>query len=215
MTSKPLLIFGLGELPDQAHYYFSQHAGRRVEAFTVDPAYATGGQFACLPVLAFDEAQRRFPPATHDLFVAVGYSHFNQGRKRVVGLAQALGYTLPTFVHESAVMARNVTLGANCMVREQSTVSPFTCLGDGVIIGMQVGVSHHVRIGNHVWLSAGSIVCGSASIGERCFIGATATVRNKVSVGPGCIIGAGALIMSDCAADGVYAATPTPRRVRA
>jgi sugar O-acyltransferase (sialic acid O-acetyltransferase NeuD family) len=212
--SKPLLIFGLGELPDQANYYFSQHAGRRVEAFTVDPPYATVSQFAGLPVLAFDEAQHRFPPATHDLFVAVGYSQFNQGRKRVVEQAQALGYTLPSFVHESAVVARNVPLGANCMVRELAAVSPFACLGDGVIVGMQVGVSHHARIGNHAWLSAGCVVCGSATIGDRCFIGANATVSTKVRVAAGCIIGAGALIMSDCAADGVYAATPTQRRVR-
>jgi sugar O-acyltransferase (sialic acid O-acetyltransferase NeuD family) len=213
MTDKPLLIFGLGELPDQAHYYFSQHAGRRVEAFTVDPAYATADQFAGLPVLAFDEAQRRFPPVTHEMFVAVGYSQRNQGRQRVVELAQALGYTLPSFVHDSAVVARNVTLGANCMLRELAAVSPFARVGDGVIIGMQVGVSHHARIDSYAWLSAGSVVCGSAIIGERCFIGASAIVADKVSVGPGCVIGAGAFIMGDCAADGVYAATPTARRV--
>jgi sugar O-acyltransferase (sialic acid O-acetyltransferase NeuD family) len=185
-----------------------------VEAFTVDPAYATVSQFAGLPVLAFDEAQRRFPPATHDLFVAVGYSQRNRGRQRVVELARALGYALPSFVHESAVVARNVTLGMNCMVRELAALSPFARLGDGVIIGMQVGVSHHVSIGSHAWLSAGCVVCGSAAIGERCFIGANATVSSKVSVASGCIIGAAARIMSDCAADGVYAATPTPRRVR-
>ena len=46
MTGKPLLIFGLGELPDQAQYYFSQHAGRQVAAFTVDAEYASVGQFA-------------------------------------------------------------------------------------------------------------------------------------------------------------------------
>lgn len=165
-------------------------------------------------MLAFDEAQRRFPPTTHDLFVAVGYSQLNQGRKRVVELAQALGYTLPSFAHESAVVARNASMGANCMVRELAAVSPFARLGDGVMIGMQTGVSHHVRIDNHAWLSAGSVVCGSATIGERCFIGANATVVDKVSVGSGCIIGAGAFIMGDCAADGVYAATPTQRRVR-
>jgi len=203
MTGKPLLIFGLGELPDQAHYYFSQHAGRLVAAFTVDAEYANVSQFAGLPVLAFDEALRRCPPATHDLFVAVGYSQRNRGRQRVVEQARALGYTLPNFVHESAVVARNVTMGVNCMLREQSAVSPFTRLGDGVVIGMQVGVSHHVHIGSHAWLSAGSIVCGSSVIGERCFVGANATVRNKVSVRSSCIIGAGALIISDCAAEGV------------
>ena len=214
MTGKPLLIFGLGELPEQALYYFSQHAGRKVEAFTVDAAYVGAGQFAGLPVLPFEEVQRRCPPATHDLFVAVGYSQFNQVRQRVVQQALALGYTLPSFVHDSAVVARNVSMGVNCMVRELVVVAPCASLGDGVIIGMQAGVSHHVRVDSWVWLAAGSIICGSAHVGERCFVGAGATVRDKVSVGTGCIVGAGALIMSDCAAGGVYAATPTLRRVR-
>lgn len=209
-----MLIFGLGELPDQVHYYFSQHAGRRVEAFTVDPAYAAVDRFAGLPVLPFDEAQRRFPPATHDLFVAIGYSQFNGVRERVIQQALALGYALPSFVHESACVARNASIGVNCLLREMAVLSPFVSLGDGVIVGMQVGVSHHVRVGSYVWLAAHSIVCGSARIGENCFIGANATVRDKVSVGAGCIVGAGALIMEDCEAGGVYAATPTPRRVR-
>ena len=106
-------------------------------------------------------------------------------------------------------------MGATAWCASWRRCRPFASVGDGVIIGMQVGVSHHVRVGNHAWLSAGCVVCGSAAIGERCFIGANATVRNKVNVGAGCIIGAGALIMSDCAADGVYAAPPTQRRVRA
>lgn len=212
--SKPLVIFGLGELPDQARYYFSQHAGRRVEAFTVDAAYVTASHFGGLPVLPFDEAQRRFPPASHELFVAIGYSNHNRGRERVFLQARSLGYTLPSFVHPSAVVAKNVRIGANVMLRELAVLSCFATLGDNTIVGMQAGVSHHARIGSHVWLSAASLICGGAVIGERCFIGANATVRDKVTIGAGCIVGAGALIMSDCAADGVYAATPTPRRDR-
>lgn len=213
-TGKPLLIFGLGELPEQAHYYFAQHAGRKVEAFTVDPEYLDADHTDGLPVLPFDEAQRRFPPATHDLFVAIGYSQFNRIRKQVVERALALGYALPSFVHESAVVARNVAMGVNCLLREQVTAAPFSRLGDGVIVGAQAVIAHHARIECHVWLAAGSVICGSATIGERCFIGAHATVRDKIIVGAGCIVGAGALIMSDCPPDGVYAAPPTPRRVR-
>jgi sugar O-acyltransferase (sialic acid O-acetyltransferase NeuD family) len=213
-TGKPLLIFGLGELPDQAHYYFEQHAGRKVEAFTVDPEYLGAVRADGLPVLPFDEAQRRFPPATHDLFVAIGYSQFNRVRQQVVARALALGYALPSFVHESAVVASNVPIGVNCMLREQVTAAPFARLGDGVIVGPQAMIAHHARIENHVWLAACSVICGSANIGERCFVGANATVRDKISVGAGCIVGAGAIIMSDCPPDGVYAATPTPRRVK-
>lgn len=211
---KPLLIFGVGPMVEQVHYYFTQHAGRRVEAFTVEAAFLTMGSFAGLPVLPFEEAQRRFPPDTHELFVGVGYSDFNRLRKRVFLQVQALGYTLPSFVHESAVVARNVVIGANCQVRELAVVQPFARIGDNVSMGPRAAVSHHARIENHVWLGNNSHVNGSAVIEECCFLGTNANVRDGVTVGAGCIVGAGALIMSDCPAGGVYAATPTPRRQR-
>jgi sugar O-acyltransferase (sialic acid O-acetyltransferase NeuD family) len=212
--AKPLLIFGVGPFPEQVHYYFSQHAGRRVEAFTVDAAFLTTSHFAGLPVLPFEEAQRRFPPDTHELFVAVGYTHFNRVRKRVFLDAQAVGYTLPSFVHETATVARNVFIGANTFLREQAVVSPFATIGDNVSVGAQATISHHTRIASHVWLAAAGVVCGGAVVGECSFIGANATVRDRIIIGERCIVGAGALIMSDCAADGVYAAAPTPRRDR-
>ena len=212
--TKPLFIFGLGPYPEQVHYYLSQHAGWRVDAFTVDAAFLTTSHFAGLPVLPFEEAQRRFPPDTHELFVALGYSDFNRLRKRVFLQAQALGYTLPSFVHETAVVARNVVIGANCLLRELAVVQPFAHIGDNVSMGPKAAVSHHARIEDHVWLGNNSNVNGSAVIEECCFLGTNATVRDKVTVGAGCIVGAGALIMSDCSAGGVYAATPTPRRNR-
>jgi sugar O-acyltransferase (sialic acid O-acetyltransferase NeuD family) len=212
--SKALVIFGVGDLAEQAHYYFAQHAGRQVEAFTVDAEFLTTPHFAGLPVLAFEEAQRRFPPATHEIFVAVGYSRANSVRRRVFLDAQARGYTLPSFVHETAVVARNVRIGANCLLRELAAVSPFATLGDNVFVGVHANVSHHACVASHVFIAGGATVCGRAVIGEGCFIGARAMVRDRVSVGPGCIVGAGAVILGDCAAAGVYAAAATVRRER-
>ncbi|HYN61134.1 MAG TPA: NeuD/PglB/VioB family sugar acetyltransferase [Rubrivivax sp.] len=212
--SKPLVIFGVGDLPEQAYYYFSQHAGRQVEAFTVDAEFLTTDHFAGLPVLPFEETQRRFPPATHELFVAIGYSRANSVRRRVFLDAQARGYTLPSFVHETAVVARNVHIGANCLLRELAALSPFATLGDNVFVGVHANVSHHARIASHVFIAGGAIVCGRAILGEGCFIGASSVVRDQASVGPGCIVGAGAVILGDCDAGGVYVATPTPRRER-
>ena len=107
-------------------------------------------------MLPFEEAQHRFPPSTHELFVAVGYLDYNRPRTRIFLQAQALGYTLPSFVHESAVIARNVVIGANCQVRELAVVQPFAHLGDNVSIGPRTFVSHHARIESHVWLALAS-----------------------------------------------------------
>jgi sugar O-acyltransferase (sialic acid O-acetyltransferase NeuD family) len=213
--SKPLVIFGVGDLPEQALYYFAQHAGRRIEAFTVHAEFLQCERFAGLPVLPFDEAQRRFPPETHELFVAVGYSKRNSVRRRVFDEARVLGYTLPSFVHETAVVARNVVVGANCLLRELVAVSPFAQLGDNVFVGVHSNVSHHARIASHVFIAGGALVCGRAVVGEARFIGANATVRDRIVVGAGCIVGAGAFIAEDCEAGGVYAASRTPRRERA
>lgn len=212
--SKPLVIFGVGDLPEQVHYYFSQHGGRQLEAFTVDAEFLSTDNFCGLPVLPFHETQLRFPPATHELFVAIGYSQVNTVRRRVFLQAQALGYTLPSFVHETAVVARNVRIGANCLLRELAAVSPFATLGENVFVGVHANVSHHACIASHVFIAGGAIVCGRAVIDEGCFIGARSVVRDQVKVGTGCIVGAGAVIMADCDARGVYAATPTPRRER-
>ena len=209
---KPLLVFGTGEYAQMAHYYFTQHAGRHVEAFTVESAYVGEGHFLGRPVLDFAEAQHRFAPATHELFVAIGYTQRNQPRKRLYLEALALGYTLPSFVHASTVVANNVRIGANSMVREAAVLSPFCTLGDNLSIGAHVTVSHHVRIDSHCHVSTTAVLCGASRIGERCFIGANATVRNGVSVGAGCVVGAGALILSDCEPDGLYAPPGTARR---
>jgi sugar O-acyltransferase (sialic acid O-acetyltransferase NeuD family) len=211
-VAKPLLIFGTGLLAEQVRYYFAEHAGRRIEAYTVDAAYVGEGRFDGLPVLDFAEAQKRFPPATHDLFVAIGYTQLNQARKRSFLAARALGYTMPSFMHETASVARNARVGANTLMREMAIVSPFSVLGDNLFIGMQVMVSHHARIGSHCWLAAGAVVNGASSVGEACFVGSNATVRNGIAVGADCVIGAGALILADCEPGGVYAATGTPRQ---
>jgi sugar O-acyltransferase (sialic acid O-acetyltransferase NeuD family) len=210
--AKPLLIFGAGALAEQARYYFAEHGGRHIEAFTVDAAYVGEGRFDGLPVLDFTEAQKRFPPATHELFVAIGYTRLNQARKRSFLAARALGYTLPSFVHPTASVARNVTLGANTLLREMAVISPFAVLGDDICIGTHAMVSHHARVGSHCWLSAGTLVCGESRVGEACFIGANATVRDGITVGADCVIGAGALIMADCGPGGVYAVAGTPRK---
>jgi sugar O-acyltransferase (sialic acid O-acetyltransferase NeuD family) len=210
--SKPLLIFGAGSLAEQAHYYFTEHAGRRVDAFVVDAGYLSAGRFCDLPVLAADELASRFPPATHDLFVAIGYTNANQARKRTFLAMQARGYSLPSFIHEKAVVARHVQVGANTLVRELAAVSPFAVLGDNLVLGVHVSVSHHVQVGSHSYLSVGSTICGAAVLGECCFVGANSTVRDRVTVGAGCTIGAGAVIMDDCVAGGVYPAPASRRR---
>jgi sugar O-acyltransferase (sialic acid O-acetyltransferase NeuD family) len=207
---KPIVIVGTGLLAEQMRFYFEQQAGRRIEAYALDPQYLREDTFLERPVLSFDDALQRFPAATHDLFVAIGHTA-TAARKQKVLAAQAHGYALPSFVHASAVVAPGVSVGPNSLIQELAVVSPFVQLGDDVMLCPHASINHHCRVGAHSFFSAGAVVCGEVQIGELCFIGANAMVRDRVTVGEACVIGAGAVIMADCPPRGVYRAERTVR----
>jgi sugar O-acyltransferase (sialic acid O-acetyltransferase NeuD family) len=210
VAPKALLIVGTGMQAEETVYYLGTLGGHEVDAFLLDPEYLKEPTFLGRPVLAFDDARVRFPAATHALFVAIGMTAM-QARRRWFLAARDAGYALPTYVHPSASVARNVVLGANTIVKDLAVVSPFATLGHDLILCPQVNISHHARLGSHGFYAPGAIVSGSAVIGEGCFVGAGAIVRDRVSVGDGCIIGAGAVVMEDCAPHGVYRAARTSR----
>jgi sugar O-acyltransferase (sialic acid O-acetyltransferase NeuD family) len=210
-TDKPLLIVGTGMLAEQLHFYFETLGGRRVVAFALDAAYLREPQFLGRPVLEFNEALRLHPPATHELFVAIGFTA-TEARKRKFLAAQALGYTLPSYVHPSACVAPNVRVGSNTLIQERAMVAPFVQLGENVVLCPQVGINHHSHLGSHCFVAPGAVIAGQVEVGELCFIGANATLRDRIHIGEGCVIGAGAVVMADCEAGGTYPAAVTPRR---
>lgn len=208
--SKPLVIVGTGLLAEQVQFYFEQQGQRRIEAFALDAQYLREDRFLGRPVLSFEEAIKRFPPASHELFVAIGHTA-TEARKAKFQAAHSLGYFMPSFVHASAHVAPNVAIGPNTLIQELVMVAPFAMLGDDVMLCPQVSINHHTRVGAHCFFAPAAVVCGDARIGELCFIGANATVRDRVTIGEACVIGAGAVVMHDCAPRGVYRAARTPR----
>lgn len=210
MKNKRLLIVGTGLLAEQVQFYFGALGGCMVDAYVLDAEYIREAAFGQRPVLDFAEAQRRFPPDTHEVFVAIGFTA-TAARKRWFLAAHAAGYGLPSYVHRSASVAENVRIGANTLIQELAMVSPFARLGDNLILCPQVSINHHTRVASHCFFAPAAVVSGDADIGECCFIGANATIRDRVRVGERCIVGAGAVVMSDCAPGGVYRAARTTR----
>jgi sugar O-acyltransferase (sialic acid O-acetyltransferase NeuD family) len=210
MNNKRLVIVGTGMLAEQVQFYLGTLDGRAVDAYVLDAEYIRDATFGQRPVLEFAEAQRRFPPDTHEVFVAIGFTA-TTARKRWFFAARAAGYGLPSYVHRSASVAENVRIGANTLIQELAVVAPFVLMGDNLILCPQVSINHHTRVGSHCFFAPAAVVSGDADIGECCFIGANATIRDRVRVGERCVVGAGAVIMSDCPPGGVYRAARTVR----
>ena len=208
---KELVVFGNTDNAELAHHYFAQDERRRVAAFCVDREYLREATFRGLPVVPFEEVRERFPPETHEMFVAVGYARLNALRKEKFLAAKAMGYSLASYVSPHATVLTEHPPGENCFILEDNTIQPFVRIGNNVTLWSGNHIGHHSTIGDHTFIASHAVVSGRVAIGESCFIGVNATIRDHVKIGERCVLGAGALILADAEADGVYVGPATER----
>ena len=208
---KKLVIFGITDAAELAHYYFKTDSDFEVVAFTVDEAFRKADQFCGLPVVAFERVAEVYPPTTHQLFVALGYSKLNQVRKEKYLAAKALGYVLPSYISSRATVLNDGRIGDNCFMLEDNTVQPFVVIGNNVTLWSGNHIGHHSVIHDHCFLASHIVVSGRVEIGEACFLGVNATLRDHITVGENTIVGAGTLLLASAPPGGVYIGAATDR----
>lgn len=206
---KPLVIFGAGDIAELAHFYFTRDAKAQVAAFTVDSAYLKQPRFCGVPVVAFEELARTFPPAAHDLFVAVSYAKLNAVRAEKCAAGKALGYKLRTYVSSKATIWEGFEPGENCLILEDNTLQPFVRIAANVTLWSGNHIGHHAQIGENCFITSHVVISGGVQIGANAFIGVNATIRDHVKIGARAVIGAGSLVLQDVPDDGVVAAAGT------
>ncbi|HEX5093991.1 MAG TPA: acetyltransferase [Burkholderiales bacterium] len=209
--SKPLVLFGAGDIAQLAHYYFSKDSSYRVAAFTVDGAFLKSPALEGLPVVPFEDVARRFPPAEFEMFVALSYAGLNALRKEKYLAAKAMGYRLASYVSSRATVLNEGAIGDNCFILEDNTVQPFVRIGNNVTLWSGNHVGHHSRIGDHTFVASHVVISGGVEIGESCFLGVNATLRDHIRVGDRTVVGAGAVLLSDAEPEGVYVQEATER----
>jgi sugar O-acyltransferase (sialic acid O-acetyltransferase NeuD family) len=198
-----LVLFGGGDIAKLAHFYFSTDSEHEVVAFTVDAAYRHAESFMGLPLVAFDDVKRLYPPSAHQMFVALSYSKMNRIRAEKYHQAKLLGYSLATYIStRSSFLAK--CPGDNCFILEDNTVQPFVRIGNNVTLWSGNHIGHDSTVGDHCFISSHVVVSGHVQIGPSCFIGVNATLRNSITIGEQTLIGAGALIMKDTQPRSVY-----------
>jgi sugar O-acyltransferase (sialic acid O-acetyltransferase NeuD family) len=200
---KGIVIFGTGPFADLAHYYFTTDSPHEVVGFTVDAAYLHEPRFKGLPVVAWEEVEREFPPPEHGMFVAIGIRQVNGARATKVGEAEAKGYELVSLLSSRADVDRGLVLKPNTMVMEKAGIQPFVEIGRGTIIWPMSRIGFRTRIGEHCWIVS-SVFGESVTVGDRTFVGLNATVAPGVTLGRSNVIGAGALITRDTKDHEVY-----------
>lgn len=198
-----VVIFGAGEFAQVAAYYLTHDSEHEVVGFTVGRDYLEGEEVFGLPVCAFEDLASRWPPDTHQVFVAIGFSGVNQRRAQVCAQVKDAGYRLITYVSSGATNHAS-SIGENCFVFEDNTIQPFVEIGDDVILWSGNHVGHHSKIGDHCFVTSHVVISGGVTVGDYAFLGVNATLRDHITIGESCVVGAGALIMKDTEPHSVY-----------
>lgn len=200
------LIFGTGSFAELAYFYLSNDSEYDVVGFSATGDFAATSEFNGLPLVAFDDLTTVFPPADHELFVAVGYSHLNRLREQFVAEARAKGYRLLTYICSRATTWPDLKIGDNCFIFEDNTIQPFVEIGDNTILWSGNHVGHHSVIGPNCFIASHVVVSGHCRIGSSCFIGVNATISETVSIADRNLIGPAALVQKNTRPDEVYLA---------
>jgi sugar O-acyltransferase (sialic acid O-acetyltransferase NeuD family) len=203
-----LIIYGNKSVARGAYSGFRRNPKYEVVAFTVDREHLEGDRFCELPIVPFETVSKDFPPATHSMFIAVGYVENNKIRKDRYLRSKEMGYRLVNAISPTAVVSPECTIGENCIIGHFVVISDNVRIGSNVFISTACTIGHDVVIGDHCLLSDGVSVGGSVSIGSCAYLGMRSIIRNRVSIGNDCVIGAGALMLEDAEDGCVYMGEP-------
>lgn len=200
-------VFALSELAALAAFTL-RSTGRQVSGFTADDSFCDREQFEQLPVVRLSALDATFPPAEHEVYVAMGFRSMNQLRQKACAAVKARGYRLASFISKSASVWEGFVQPDHLAVYESVILQPFTQVGENVIIRTNVNLGHHTAVGDDVFLASGVVTGGGVAIGDRSVIGLGAVVRDGVRVAEDCFIGAGAVVLRDTEPGEVYVGNP-------
>ncbi len=201
---KKVVIFGVGNFAKLVHSYL-KNSPHEVVGFTVNKKMLNEPVFLDLPVIPFENIDKKYPPKDFCLFIAMGHTNMNKNRAKIFNECKKLGYELLSYVHPTSIIGEDVKMGENCLILENNVIQPFVTIGDDVIIWSNNIISHDVVIKDHCFIIHQVVISGYVTIEPYCIIAPNATIRNRVIIAKECIIGMCTLIMKNTIEKGVYA----------
>lgn len=205
-----VVIFGVGQIAEVAHFYITNDSEHKVVAFVVDKEFLREETFHNLPVVVYEDLVEKYPPNEYKMFIPISYKKVNKLRAQKFVDAKEKGYECISYVSSKATYY-NTPVGENCFIFEDNVIQPFVKIGDNCILWSGNHIGHHATIEDHCFLASHVVVSGSVTVGEYSFIGVNATIRDNVKVGRENVIGANSLILTDTDDKSVYSSKETEK----
>lgn len=99
-----------------------------------------------------------------------------------------------TFIHQSAIVAKDAIIGQGCVLCPHTTINANTRLDDFVLCNIYSSIAHDCFVGENSVLCPYVTLNGNVTIGKNCFLATRATCLPKSSLGDNSKIGAVAVI---------------------
>jgi sugar O-acyltransferase (sialic acid O-acetyltransferase NeuD family) len=212
--AKKIVIVGDGETAELAYEYFTHDSPHEVVAFSVEREYLKRETLFDLPVVSFEEVEKRFDPSAYDAFVAISYTKLNRVRTRLFHEAKKKDYRLASYVSSRAFVWRNVEIGENCFIMEHNVLQYAVRVGNNVVFWSGNHVGHQSVIHDNVFVSSHVVISGYCEVQESCFLGVNSSLANNITIARDCLIGMGAVVTKSTEPGKVYVGNPAkPARV--
>jgi sugar O-acyltransferase (sialic acid O-acetyltransferase NeuD family) len=204
-----VVVFGVGQWSELAHFYLTHDSPHDVVGFTLDPAYIESREFKGLPVVPYDEVEQHYSPREFKMFIPMSFKQMNHVRADKYYDARKRGYELISYVSSQATTFPDFACGDNCFIFEDNTIQPFVKIGNNVVMWSGNHIGHHSIIKDHVMITSHVVISGSCTIEPFCFFGVNAAVRDETVIARETLVGMGVTILKDTKEFEVYKATGT------
>lgn len=203
-----IILFGIEDFAQLAHYYLSHDSPHEVVAFCVDARYMPENRERFgLPVVAFEDVEKSYPPDRFLFFAPMAPNRMNRLRESVYLRIKEKGYSLISYVSSKATLFHN-EIGDNCFILENNTIQPFTRIGNNVVLWSGNHIGHHGVIHDHVMFTSQVVLSGHCVVESYSVLGVNSTVRDGLCISEGTFVGMAASITKDTEPWMVYVGNP-------
>jgi sugar O-acyltransferase (sialic acid O-acetyltransferase NeuD family) len=206
-----VIIFGVLDTAELAHYYLQNDSEHEIAAFTINREYIKDEAFHGLPVVAFEDVETIFSPAEYSFFAPMTGRNMNRNRENIYNLAKAKGYKFISYISSRATIFDKSVVGDNCFILEDNTIQPYTTIGNNVVMWSGNHIGHHGRINDHVFFTSHVVMSGHCEIGSYSFFGVNSTIRDYTTIAPGTLVGMASTITKETEEWGIYIGNPAKK----
>ena len=142
-----------------------------------------------------------------EAFITVGSVSSNPARRRIYESLQKIGFSFPSVIDSSAVIADSAVIEEGVFVGKKAVINAGSRIGKFSIINTGAIADHDCIVGSFVHLSPGVVLSGTVTVGDNTHVGTGTCVKQCAKIGENTTVGMGSVVITDipsnCVAYGV------------